>query len=108
MRIEHKDGRRYEVALADFTKVKAHRNPKTGEYETYADAGFKIAAYADGSPYEGEHAAPKVKDPEPVDRTVHATTEPTPPPIPIPPPLDRDVDESTIAAPDLAVAEKDS
>jgi hypothetical protein len=95
VQIEHpKTGRRYEVSLADFTKAKAHRNPKTGEYETYADAGFKITSMANGQPYDGPNAAPKVKETEPV------ISGPAPAPEP--------ADESTIAAPDPAVAEKGS
>ena len=44
--IQHKDGREYQVTLADFRRKKMRGG------QTYEEQGFKIATYADGSPYE--------------------------------------------------------
>lgn len=50
--IEHpKTGESYAVQMADFRRGKHYRNPKTGEMETYADAGFRVVSYGDGSEY---------------------------------------------------------
>lgn len=50
--IAHDDGREYGIRLADFT------NPKVSpDRQTYADQGFRIVSYEEGTPYEG----PKTK-----------------------------------------------
>jgi len=54
VRIAHKDGREYEVSVADY-----HRAKVDGD-KTYEDQGFKIVANADGSPYEAP--APRKSD----------------------------------------------
>jgi hypothetical protein len=46
--ITHADGREYTILPADFT------NPRVSpDRRSYADRGFRIAAYADGTPYDG-------------------------------------------------------
>ena len=59
VRIEHpKTTERFEVALADFGKRKAYRDPKHyEEFLTYEEAGFRITHYADGGTYEPPAAA---------------------------------------------------
>lgn len=69
--IEHpKSHLTYEVALVDFRRNKAYRDPKTGEQQTYEAAGFQIVSLADGAPYE---------EPKP------AAAAPAPAPAPAPP-----------------------
>lgn len=46
-----KTGEEYEINSADFRRGKHHRNAKTGEMETYEDAGFQIVSLADGGQY---------------------------------------------------------
>lgn len=46
--ITHADGREYTILPADFT------NPRVSpDRQSYADRGFRIASYADGTPFEG-------------------------------------------------------
>lgn len=47
--ISHKDGREFAILPADFTKVNIH--PK--DVGSYADQGFVIERYEDGSEYAG-------------------------------------------------------
>lgn len=52
--IENKrTGESYAIQSGDFRRGKHHKNPKTGEMETFADAGFRIVSLGDGQPYEG-------------------------------------------------------
>lgn len=51
--IRHRDGREYGIDSSDFRHGKHVENPKTGELESYADAGFRIVSLADGQPYTG-------------------------------------------------------
>jgi hypothetical protein len=46
-------GEEYEIASFDFRRGRHYRDPKSGDMQTYADAGFKIVSLADGQPYEG-------------------------------------------------------
>ena len=56
VRIEHKDGRSYQVTPADFRRknVAPEGQPKA----TYEEMGFRIVRWADGEDYE----SPKKKD----------------------------------------------
>ena len=61
--IEHpRTGESYAIQTGDFRRGKHYRNPK-GEYETYADAGFRIVSNGDGTEYHppAEPAADKPK-----------------------------------------------
>jgi hypothetical protein len=72
VQIEHpRTGERYEVALADFRRTKAYRDPKSGDLVTYEDAGFKIVANADGTAYE----EPKRDEPAPVSKPAEKSKE---------------------------------
>lgn len=51
--IRHRDGREYGIESEHFRHGKHVLNPKTGEMESFADAGFRIVSLADGSPYTG-------------------------------------------------------
>lgn len=53
--IEHKDGRRFQVTLADYRN--ANVAPEGEPKRTYRDEGFRIVAWADGEPYEEPKAA---------------------------------------------------
>lgn len=46
-------GESYAIQSSDFRRGKHYRNPKSGEMETYADAGFRIVSLGDGSEYTG-------------------------------------------------------
>lgn len=48
VRIEHDDGRRYSVSEHDFS----HKKMGALQGQTYADAGFKVVSYEDGTPFE--------------------------------------------------------
>ena len=50
VRIEHKDGRSYQVTPADFRN--ANVAPEGEPKRTYRDEGFKIVRWADGEEYE--------------------------------------------------------
>ncbi len=54
VRITHRDGREYEVSVADF------RRAKVQDGKSYEELGFLIVANADGSPYEAP--APQAAD----------------------------------------------
>jgi hypothetical protein len=51
VQIAHKDGRVYEVSVADFHRAKVEGG------KTYEELGFKIVANGDGSPYEAHTKA---------------------------------------------------
>jgi len=62
--IENKrTGEEYGIDSAKFRHGKHYRNPKTGEMETYADAGFRIKSLADGQPYTGPLNDPPAERP---------------------------------------------
>ena len=46
-----KTGHEYQIEAASFRRRKAFAEPD-GSLKTYADAGFRIVSYADGSPYQ--------------------------------------------------------
>jgi hypothetical protein len=46
-------GEEYEIASFDFRRGKHYRDPKSGDMQTYAEAGFKIVSLPNGQPYEG-------------------------------------------------------
>lgn len=49
--VEHRDGREFDIPMADFARGKIVRDDD-GELKTYQDAGFTIVRYADGREYE--------------------------------------------------------
>ena len=52
----------YAIQTADFRRGKHYRNPKSGDMETYADAGFRIVSNGDGTEYHPpaeRHAEPE-------------------------------------------------
>jgi hypothetical protein len=61
-----KTGAEYGIQSGDFRRGKHYRNDKTGEMQTFEDAGFKIVSHMDGSPYEApaERAAPRTEMPK--------------------------------------------
>lgn len=46
-------GHEYGIDSSSFRHGRHFPNPKTGELESYADAGFRIVSLADGQPYTG-------------------------------------------------------
>lgn len=46
-------GEEYGIDSADFRRGKHYQDPKSGDMQTYADAGFRIVSLANGEPYEG-------------------------------------------------------
>jgi len=68
---------RYEVSLPDFGAARLYRDPATDEARTYAEAGFRITANADGTAYEAPAAAAPQQD-RPLAETELKTEEPAP------------------------------
>lgn len=48
-----KTGESYGIQSADFRRGKHYRDPKSGDMQTYEEAGFRIVSLAEGQPYEG-------------------------------------------------------
>jgi hypothetical protein len=46
-------GEEYEIASFDFRRGRHYRDPKSGDMQTYEEAGFKIVSLPNGEPYEG-------------------------------------------------------
>lgn len=50
--IEHpKTGEQYGIDSSDYRRGKHYKDPKTGEMQTYEEAGFKIVSMGDGTEY---------------------------------------------------------
>lgn len=56
VRIQHRDGREYEVSESNFHRAKVE------DGKTYEELGFRIVANADGSPYEAPQAKASAAD----------------------------------------------
>jgi hypothetical protein len=46
-------GEEYEIASFDFRRGRHYRDPKSGDMQTYEEAGFKIVSLPNGEPYDG-------------------------------------------------------
>lgn len=72
--IVHPDGREYSILPADFTNSRV-----SDDKQSYADQGFRIASYADQTPYEGPSTKREIEQAAQarvVAREVHASAKP--------------------------------
>lgn len=73
IQIEHPTtGLRYEVTLDDYRNNRLYLSPKSGQMITYASAGFRIMANADGTEYVPE---PQPKEAEEEEAPTRASRD---------------------------------